>query len=541
MGIRWKRRLWPGDLLIAAALIAFGLALGLSRYRVGIDLGDEGFLAFGAVRTLAGQLPHRDFVSLQPPLSFYTVAATFAVLGTSLASLRLLGLFIYLAIPVLVYAVARQLGGRPMSLAAAVPALVVGMPFFNFVPYAVWHGVLFTLMTTLFILRATGGGGRVWCGLAGVTTACTLLSRHDQGAYLIASILAYALALHRAKWRGREIRPGGVLATWGLATVVPLLFAGIYWLASGALPGMYRQLVLFPLTRYAKTSSLPMPAWHAGLPAAQVVLTALFYLAPVVGLLVAVWLMRRVLGGRFAVEHARGVLLLVLSILFYCQVLTRSDLFHLIITFGPLFVLLAWSADAGCAFLVRAIGRLGPGETAGPATGRVAAGRTPVRFVAIAVYALPVALVAWFLIGFSSTFLHTPEPSLRRLDLPRGGVSVDPVTESSLRGLVVELQKRTPPDRSMLALPYSPMFYFLCERRNPTRWNYLWPGDQTAEDHGAFIEQARKDPPSVVVIESEDAMAKYARPIVDYVRSNFRLAHESGVVRVYLPAVSSGR
>jgi len=51
----------------------------------------KGFLAYGGVRAGEGQLPNHDFVSLQPPLSFYLAAATFKLLGTSLASLGFLG------------------------------------------------------------------------------------------------------------------------------------------------------------------------------------------------------------------------------------------------------------------------------------------------------------------------------------------------------------------------------------------------------------------------------------------------------------------
>src|ERR1019366_6838195 len=58
-----------GDLLCVALLLLLCLSFGLARYRSGIDLADEGCLAYGAVRVMDGQMPNRDFVSLQPPLS----------------------------------------------------------------------------------------------------------------------------------------------------------------------------------------------------------------------------------------------------------------------------------------------------------------------------------------------------------------------------------------------------------------------------------------------------------------------------------------
>src|SRR5437870_13682044 len=96
------------DLLCAALLLAFAVAIAYPRWRAGIDWRDEGLLAYGAERVAHGEIPHRDFVSLQPPLSFYTAAAAFKLGGTSLAALRVFGLTIFLLLPVLIYALGRN-------------------------------------------------------------------------------------------------------------------------------------------------------------------------------------------------------------------------------------------------------------------------------------------------------------------------------------------------------------------------------------------------------------------------------------------------
>src|ERR1043165_7417377 len=91
------------DFLCAALLVSFALIIAYPRWRAGIDWRDEGLLAFGAVRVMHGDIPHRDFASLQPPLSFYTTAAAFKIGGTSLATLREFGLTIFLLLPLLLY------------------------------------------------------------------------------------------------------------------------------------------------------------------------------------------------------------------------------------------------------------------------------------------------------------------------------------------------------------------------------------------------------------------------------------------------------
>src|ERR1043165_4885939 len=116
------------DLLCIVLLIAFAVAVAYPRWRAWVDWRDEGLLAYGAVRVMNGEIPHRDFVSLQPPLSYYTAAVVFKLFGTSLLSLRVFGLSIFLLLPLLIYAIARKFVGPLASLLAAAPGCILGMP-----------------------------------------------------------------------------------------------------------------------------------------------------------------------------------------------------------------------------------------------------------------------------------------------------------------------------------------------------------------------------------------------------------------------------
>ena len=80
------------------------------------------------------------------------------------------------------------------------------------------------------------------------------------------------------------------------------------------------------------------------------------------------------------------------------------------------------------------------------------------------------------------------------------------------------------------------MLYFLCERRNPTRWNFLWPGDQTPAELSALVEQARRDPPAAVVLFEEPKLQSYAPGVLDYIHHDYHLVTDpAAVVRIYLP------
>src|ERR1051325_8628670 len=133
------------DLLFAALLISFALTIAYPRWRAGIDWRDEGLLAYGAVRVMHGEVPQRDFVSVQPPLSFYTAAGIFELCGTSLVSLRAFGLSLFLLLPLLIYGVGRNFMGPVLAFTAAAPACVLGLPYCNFVPLAAWQGIVASL------------------------------------------------------------------------------------------------------------------------------------------------------------------------------------------------------------------------------------------------------------------------------------------------------------------------------------------------------------------------------------------------------------
>src|SRR6516225_9491867 len=150
--------------------------------------------------------------------------------------------------------------GAVLSFAAAAPACVLGLPYCNFVPLAVWQGIVASLVAVFFFLLAVCST-RPWLVFpAGVFTAISLALRHDQAVYTIASIVALTVALGFA--RGDSISRAilkRALLLWLAGIVIVLIPAIVVWWTIGALPEMFRQLILFPITTYRKTSSMPFP------------------------------------------------------------------------------------------------------------------------------------------------------------------------------------------------------------------------------------------------------------------------------------------
>jgi hypothetical protein len=265
-----------------------------------------------------------------------------------------------------------------------------------------------------------------------------------------------------------------------------------------------------------------MPVLHPGQALAERLLVGAYYVAPVVAVAGFGTLVARLARRHFGLREAQMAFLLALAGLFYLQVVTRSDIHHLVITLDPLFVL----GGVGVSAAAQAL-------------------RPPLRrrssrwwAVGVAPAALGLALAVgsgWLWRQVGPAFLpRRPVPS-RAIALSRAGVYTSPARAGAVELLVGLIDRHAPPDRAILALPYQPMLYFLAKRRNPTRWNYLWPGDQTADDHRALIDQARQDPPAVVVVFAPDELAGHAPVLAEYVGAHYRPALVTGTWTLYLP------
>jgi len=509
-----SKSLFTADAAAVLLLLSASVIIAWPRWQSGIDWEDEGLLAYGAIRVTDGQLPNRDFFSLQPPLPFYVAAVMFKMFGTSLGSLRILGLAIYLAIPLLLYGIARHVVKPLPALAAAVPAIVLGMPYFYFVPLAVWQGIAASLAAAFLFLEATLRGRQLLAVAAGILTAASILCRHDQGLYLSISLVVLISALRRAKQTGvTNAHVAAVLLRWVIGLMIVLLPAAIYWCAKGALPEMFRQLVYFPVVVYGKTSSLPFHHFNSRLPLSRNAVVALYYLPLIAFATAMVLIVRRVAFKQFFFCEAMLTFFLIWAVLFYFQVLTRSDIFHLLMTLPPFFLLAALLWDRIVAEFERNYS-----QTAAP------------KIVAPSVAA---AGLVWFLYVVAPVALPDMRAAKDVLHLARGNVRV--ANAEQIAQEVETVQKHVPANRSILCLPYHPVLYFLCERHNPTHWNYLWPGDQTPEDHQTLISEARRDPPAAILIINEPKMASYAADILDYVHQEFEPGGMSGDMQLYVP------
>lgn len=206
---------------VLACLAVLGLAAAYLRSIAceGWIPHDEGLLAHGAERVLAGELPHRDFDEVYTGGLEYLHAAAFALLGPRIGTLRLVLLGASLAFLAVLYGIAARFL-RPLAAAAVVAtAGIWSLPNY-FAPLPSWYVLFLATLGLAASLAALERGRGRWWFLAGACAGLAFLVKSVGGVYTAAAglaTLAYAEEPRRAAEVAPERAPRGLRALVALA------------------------------------------------------------------------------------------------------------------------------------------------------------------------------------------------------------------------------------------------------------------------------------------------------------------------------------
>lgn len=521
------------------AVVAAALRYWLWYFDRSTNLLDEGSTAAQALRILNGDLIYRDFFTVVTPGSYYTVASLFQIFGEQLMVLRWAALVSGLGIVLVTLAIGRRISSWPFAAAAALMTTVWG--WFLITPnFYSLQAALLALIALFFHLRDTAGPRTRWVVLAGVMTGLTALVKQNVGAYVAVGLLA-SMWVSRAfdttlDVRGRLRRSALFLA--GIA--IPALPTLLYLIAAGAGPYLYESWVYYPLMKYPDRFALSFPAFYPLLPEHNVItlldaLPALLTRAipePAVydiwvkfvlylPLLVypitvgrLVWLAYQVHRRGRSDLAAEGRALLAIAIaggLLLLQTWPRADLTHLLFGSQPTFVLFAYlTCCAWRAMLVL------PGP------------RVVVSAALLLIMLAPHALLLWN--GYRRTdWEYANYVAPLRSERARG-VRALPIEARRIDTVTRYVAEHTSPDDTIFVVPWAAGFYFLADRKNATRIDFMLFEDPEA--YPCLIAKLEQQTPKYVIYGytwdvDERRFRDYAAPIDRYIRSRYTI--EDGV------------
>ena len=94
----------------------------------------------------------------------------------------------------------------------------------------------------------------------------------------------------------------------------------------------------------------------------------------------------------------------------------------------------------------------------------------------------------------------------------------------------------------ILALPLNPVFYFLTDRVNPTRYDWILPGMLTTEEEKKMVEGLKIHRPKMVIFvdipidgKEERRLANYAPLLYGFLIENYQFDEIIGLFQILLP------
>jgi hypothetical protein len=316
-----------------------------------LNIFDEGLVLVGAMRTLAGDLVHRDFYSTYGPGSYYILAALFTVTPDWFVAGRIFGVAVMAGVVAAVFGLLARRTWLPVTLlfTALTGLWMVGTRYYL---YPMFPTILLALTGSALVLRYLSHM-RPWpLFLAGCMAGAAALFRYDTGffiALLHALTLAAVLWLRRTGDRpilGQIARSVAIYAAGAIMIFAPFAIA---LLVGGGLDGWLADIVDYSLNHYSAMRGLPFPGLR------EVVTRPgnLGVYVPPLAVVLGAWVMHERTRANAsawgaASEGPRLAALLLFTLataIFYYKGIVRVSTLHMLLAIVPAMIVLALAID----------------------------------------------------------------------------------------------------------------------------------------------------------------------------------------------------
>jgi hypothetical protein len=442
-------------------------------FRVLGRIGDEGTLVYGAQMVSQGALPYRDFFEVMGPGSFYWLGLFFKLFGTNILVARGLLLVTAVSTIILLYWMTRRLYQGPFELMPSIFFLMISFPMWPGTSHH-WDSNLFALLSVAAFFLWQDRRRWWFLALAGGLAGLTSCFMQQKGLYLVAALALPILVNGRREGEAwpRLARHLGLLLS-GYAAVGGLVI--LFFWSAGALPDLIYANLIWPLTRYNNVNQVPYgfglmtqifpyyrDSLQALLPLSLSQVLASLMMLPLAVILCLPLLLIGLAGFSCLTKSKRGMLFSPLLLPYWTAGLAlwmaelhRQDIIHLVYG-SPLFLILCFAIwrylDAKRLFKILGVGLI---------------------------------VVSLFLFGSFNLLIAA---SANHKITCRRGVLFGQKEDPALKFLI----NHTKPGDYVFIYPYYPMYYFLADVKNPTRYSILLYNINTTAQFNEVIEELKQ-------------------------------------------------
>ncbi|HEC16647.1 MAG TPA: hypothetical protein ENI99_08790 [Sedimenticola sp.] len=532
----WRAEL--AVLLLLALYCAFSVGrLYLTAYDPFVGawtlLGEEGLNLAWVQSILSGGVYGKDFACVYGPMLIYPLAWAMRLFGETVLVERAYALALNLvAHAIVIFFLYRVVCSRTVFLLGGVFYLFLFPAQLAVHPSGSYLRVALAILPMIFAYGYMDSRRPYLLPVCGLVVGQSLLFSQEAGLCSLLALLVLFLLYHGA---GGEWKRAGQACLLFLAGVVisvaPMLF---YLFMNDAFGPFIDSMVGYPRLFMLGYSAMPFPSFNWFIDNLDSNAAYLQFGIIFIYIFAAIQLLSRLMVGPVSPGLLIRITLLVFGVLLFRSALGRSDDFHALLAAPPaILLIILYIEDGFCLF--RSHAQVGP---------RVA-GLFFSFFVAGSV-------VAW--IGatpFLKSMVTATRDDLMSMDakwnlvpwgtrlpaLARGGIYFPPQTAASIRKIQRFLEKRTKPEDYVYFFPNEAVYYFLFNRKNPTRYASPYIAI-TAEHRKELVAGLERNRPRYVVYSlktwrmDEIRETIQAPEVVEYLRRTYRPALNMGDVVV---------
>lgn len=522
-------------------IVLFAYYYSFSEY--GFNIWDEGGYANGTLRTYNGQTALKDFnPNGYLPGRYLYGAFFFKLFGVSIHSLRLGILLLTPAMILMTYGIARKIMSPGFSLLAALFVGSAPSMYYN------RFFTLFCVFNLYFLLEFMEKRGK-WQLSWLVGSVVVSFFFKVEVALFSAGISAGVIAIMcresiREAMRVENLKTHAASGERFWIPVVSILLitlGGVYYIFKIDLIQKFFALVVeahrvwgtpFPVI-------FPLVETYQNIGPHELFERLLFYLPMAVYTLILALLSVRFLRHQ-AAEWTTSLHLLAIVSFGICAfglVIWRAGFDNLLRTLPPFYILFCYLLSEIWERIARS--RWIRGSKGKPMTHLM-------RKTALNLIIVFLPFVFYYEMntnhGFYAGSIGAMKKETALLRLNRLEVYTRPEEAQWLRGVVHYIKANTRKGDPIFALPLNPVFYYLTDRVNPTKYDWILPGMLDEEKQGEVVEILTANKPKLIVYvdipidgKEERRFNNYAPLIYNFIVKNYRLEELFGFFQILVP------
>lgn len=457
-------------------------------------LGEEGINLVAASSIMDGGAYSREFSNGYGPMMLYPLAWLMKTIGVTVLTDRiytyLLNLVAYSIIGLFFY---RTMHNRLVFAISTLLFFAVFHPFVAVSPNTTYLRVALGLLTLLLAGQYVTTHKRYLLWTTGIVVGQGLLFSQEVGICAIIAILALFFIKNTPKrqfWRFfLEV------TQLGLGCMASLLPMFLYFAWKGVLASALYEMIYLPKLYTMGYSALKFPSMTA-LFTEPIASQALFpYWIILVYLLTALALLPQLLMGKMTARNLTALAVLVFGVLLFRSALCRSDLYHLFFASQPAFVLLFLLLDRAASASIRLEAACSNAWKWGKITTLCLFFSLPFLIPQYRTYTLGNAMK--YGLNFGEKW-SKQETGYQLLQNRTGGVPIGEELVGSIAKIGDFLSRNTSPDEYIYFFPNEAGYYFLFDRKNPTRYSFSYQAITTEQREEIIHDLELKKPRFVI-------------------------------------------